>query len=71
MALSDRYEAQEVLGKGTFGVVLRCYDAEKKEMCAIKVINCNKTDVKQVRRLFTSSSPPFSSLPTAASVYTL
>lgn len=33
-----RYELIKVLGRGSFGVVLRVFDHKKKEFCALKVI---------------------------------
>jgi dual specificity tyrosine-phosphorylation-regulated kinase 2/3/4 len=33
-----RYEIQKKLGRGAFGVVLKCYDHKNKEQCAIKIL---------------------------------
>ena len=33
-----RYEVQKKLGRGAFGVVLRCYDHKNKEHVAIKIL---------------------------------
>ena len=38
-----RYEVQKKLGRGAFGVVLRCIDHKNKEGCAVKILkNWNK-----------------------------
>lgn len=38
-----RYEVQKKLGRGAFGVVLRCYDHKNKEPVALKILkNWNK-----------------------------
>ncbi|CAF1452722.1 unnamed protein product, partial [Adineta ricciae] len=37
-----RYEILETLGKGSFGLVLRCYDHKKKETVALKIIRNKK-----------------------------
>jgi len=38
-----RYEVQKKLGRGAFGVVLRCIDHKNKEACAVKILkNWNK-----------------------------
>ncbi|XP_073284173.1 serine/threonine-protein kinase AFC2-like isoform X1 [Primulina huaijiensis] len=36
--LTSRYKIQSKMGEGTFGQVLECWDRERKEMVAIKVI---------------------------------
>ncbi|KTW28929.1 hypothetical protein T552_01557 [Pneumocystis carinii B80] len=36
--LTPRYKIIKVLGQGTFGKVIQCYDRLKKDYCAIKVI---------------------------------
>ncbi|KAH7528353.1 hypothetical protein FEM48_Zijuj05G0063600 [Ziziphus jujuba var. spinosa] len=36
--LTSRYKIQGKMGEGTFGQVLECWDREKKEMVAIKVV---------------------------------
>jgi len=33
----NRYSVQEILGKGSFGTVLRCYDEKRREMVALKI----------------------------------
>lgn len=43
--LAYRYEVKEKIGKGSFGVVLKCYDHKKKEFCALKIL-------KNVKRLY-------------------
>ena len=40
--LSYRFEILQVIGKGSFGKVLKCYDYKNKQMCAIKVIKNKK-----------------------------
>ena len=38
-----RYEIQKKLGRGAFGVVLRCFDHKNKETVAVKILkNWNK-----------------------------
>ncbi|CAF2587864.1 unnamed protein product [Rotaria sp. Silwood2] len=37
-----RFEILETLGKGSFGIVLRCYDHKKKEAVALKIIRNKK-----------------------------
>ncbi|CAF2040933.1 unnamed protein product [Rotaria magnacalcarata] len=37
-----RFEILETLGKGSFGLVLRCYDHKKKETVALKIIRNKK-----------------------------
>ncbi|CAF1253353.1 unnamed protein product, partial [Didymodactylos carnosus] len=37
-----RFEVLETLGKGSFGLVLRCYDHKKKEAVALKIIRNKK-----------------------------
>ncbi|KAK9926777.1 hypothetical protein M0R45_023990 [Rubus argutus] len=36
--LTSRYKIQSKMGEGTFGQVLECWDREKKEMVAIKIV---------------------------------
>ena len=38
------YKFQDVLGTGSFGQVFKCMDNEKKEICALKVVNKNKLE---------------------------
>jgi serine/threonine protein kinase len=33
-----RYEVQKKLGRGAFGVVLKCYDHKNKEQVAVKIL---------------------------------
>jgi hypothetical protein len=40
--ISYRFEIMETLGKGSFGLVLRCYDHKKKEAVALKIIRNKK-----------------------------
>jgi dual specificity tyrosine-phosphorylation-regulated kinase 2/3/4 len=42
-----RYEILSILGKGSFGVVLKCFDHKIKEMTALKVIRNKKRFHKQ------------------------
>ena len=37
-----RFEIVETLGKGSFGLVLRCFDHKKKETVALKIIRNKK-----------------------------
>ena len=39
---TDRYEIQDLLGKGTFGQVVKCVCKQTKEAVAIKVIKNKK-----------------------------
>ena len=36
--LTSRYKIQSKMGEGTFGQVLECWDRERKEMVAIKIV---------------------------------
>lgn len=45
--LGYRYEVNKKLGKGSFGVVLRCYDHKEKEYVAIKILKNKKRLYKQ------------------------
>jgi len=36
--LTSRYRIQSKMGEGTFGQVLECWDRERKEMVAIKIV---------------------------------
>ena len=40
--LAYRYEVLEVLGKGSFGQVLKCFDHQKGQMTAVKIIRNKK-----------------------------
>lgn len=44
--IAYRYEVLEMLGKGSFGQVLKCFDHKENEITAIKVIN-NKKEFHQ------------------------
>jgi serine/threonine protein kinase len=37
-----RYEIQSFLGKGSFGIALKCFDHKRKEQIALKVIKNKK-----------------------------
>lgn len=40
--INYRYEIQKKLGKGAFGVVIRCYDHKNKEAVALKILKNKK-----------------------------
>ena len=40
--LGFRYEVNKKIGKGSFGVVMRCYDHKEKEYVAIKILKNKK-----------------------------
>ena len=40
--LAFRYEVNKKIGKGSFGVVMRCYDHKEKEYVAIKILKNKK-----------------------------
>lgn len=40
--ISYRYEITKKLGKGSFGVVLKCYDHKNKEYLALKILKNKK-----------------------------
>jgi serine/threonine protein kinase len=40
--LQYRYEVQRRLGRGAFGVCLRCYDHKNKEQVAVKILKNRK-----------------------------
>jgi len=42
-----RYEVVKKVGKGSFGVVMRCYDHKEKEYIALKVLKNKKRLYKQ------------------------
>lgn len=44
--LAYRFEVVKKLGKGSFGVVLKCYDHKKKEYTALKILK-NKSRLYQ------------------------
>lgn len=41
-----RYEIKKILGKGSFGVVLQCFDHKRKELIALKIVR-NKDKLKK------------------------
>lgn len=45
--LTYRYEILEILGKGSFGQVCRCFDHKNRQMCAIKIIKNKRRFHKQ------------------------
>ena len=45
--LAYRYEVIKKLGKGSFGVVLKCYDHKKKEYVALKILKNKERLYKQ------------------------
>jgi len=40
--LSYRFEVTKKLGKGSFGVVLKCYDHKEREYVAVKILKNKK-----------------------------
>lgn len=40
--LGYRYEVVKKIGKGSFGVVLKCYDHKNREYCALKILKNKK-----------------------------
>lgn len=40
--LSYRFEVTKKLGKGSFGVVLKCYDHKEREYVALKILKNKK-----------------------------
>ena len=47
--LNYRYEMLEVLGKGSFGLVIRCFDHRKQINCAVKILTKKKSFRKQAK----------------------
>lgn len=45
--IAYRYEVLEVIGKGSFGQVLKCLDHKTNEMVAIKIIRNKKRYLKK------------------------
>jgi len=45
--IAYRFEIVKKLGKGSFGIVLKCYDHKRKEYCALKVLRNKKRLFKQ------------------------
>lgn len=45
--IAYRFEVMRKLGKGSFGVVLKCHDHLKNQPCAVKVIRNKKKLQKQ------------------------
>mgnify|MGYP001395258559 CR=1 FL=1 len=45
--LNYRYEVVKKIGKGSFGVVLKCYDHKNREYCALKILKNKKRLYKQ------------------------
>jgi dual specificity tyrosine-phosphorylation-regulated kinase 2/3/4 len=43
-----RYEVLSLLGNGSFGNVLRCFDHKLQKECALKMLRCFKDDKNQV-----------------------
>jgi serine/threonine protein kinase len=40
--LAYRYEVDKKVGKGSFGVVLKCYDHKEREYVALKILKNKK-----------------------------
>ena len=54
--IAYRYEQLEVIGSGTYGIVLKCYDHKQKKDVSIKVMSCveqkqNDLEVEFMKRL--------------------
>ena len=47
--LDYRYEVQQVLGKGSFGLVLKCYDHKFKRLVAVKLIRNQQKFIDQAQ----------------------
>jgi len=45
--LGYRYEIVKKLGKGSFGIVLKCFDHKQKEFVALKILKNKKRLYKQ------------------------
>lgn len=45
--IAYRYEIRRLLGKGSFGIVFKCYDYKEKDFIAVKVVRCKKKLQKQ------------------------
>lgn len=45
--IAYRYDIIRPLGKGSFGVVFKCYDYKEKDFIALKVVRCKKKLQKQ------------------------
>jgi dual specificity tyrosine-phosphorylation-regulated kinase 2/3/4 len=45
--ISYRYEPIKKLGKGSFGIVLKCFDHKNKEFVALKILKNEKRLYKQ------------------------
>lgn len=45
--IAYRYEVNKKLGKGSFGIVLKCYDHMNKEFVALKILRNKKRLYKQ------------------------
>jgi len=37
-----RYDILKPLGKGSFGIVFKCYDFKEKDFIALKIVRCKK-----------------------------
>jgi dual specificity tyrosine-phosphorylation-regulated kinase 2/3/4 len=44
-----RFEVIKKLGKGSFGVVLKCYDHKEKVYCAVKILRLYKQGLVEAR----------------------
>jgi dual specificity tyrosine-phosphorylation-regulated kinase 2/3/4 len=45
--LDYRYEILEIIGKGTFGQVVRCFDHQLKEIVAVKILKSKQKQARQ------------------------
>ena len=60
--IAFRYEQIEVIGSGTYGIVLKCYDHKQKKDVSIKVMSCieqkqNDLEVEFMKRLDAGKGP--------------
>jgi serine/threonine protein kinase len=46
--LGERYVALRFIGRGTYGIVIECFDTEQKTVCAVKLVHSHKNYYHQV-----------------------